>query len=58
MKNTIVKNLRNPCRLKKENKTIRERITRDIRNLFELEEDYHKPAKVGTFYINVYIEYE
>ena len=42
----------------KENKTIKDRRIRDIKNLFEQEEDHHKPVRVGNFYSNNYIEYE
>ena len=34
-------------------------ITRDIRNLFEHEEeDYYKPVRAGNSFSNNYIEYE
>ena len=33
-------------------------ITRDIRNLFEHEEDYYKPVRVGNSLSNNYTEYE
>ena len=42
---------------KKENKTIKDRIIRENRNIFELEEDYYKGARVGNFWCNSYIEY-
>ena len=46
-------------RLKKENKAIKDRITRDIRNIFEHEEDdYYKHVRVGNFRSNSYIEYK
>ena len=38
--------------LKIENRAIKDRIIRDIRNIktfFEQEEDYYKPVKVGNF---------
>ena len=38
--------------LKIENRAIKDRIIRDIRNMktfFEQEEDYYKPVKVGNF---------
>ena len=28
-----------------------------MKNLFEEEEDYHKPVRVGNFYSNNYMEY-
>ena len=31
---------------------------RDIRTLFEQEEDYYKPIRVNIFWSNNYIEYE
>ena len=40
-------------------KSIKDRIIRDIRNLFENEgEYYYKPVGVGNFWSNNYIEYE
>ena len=43
---------------KKENEAIKERVIRDIRNLFENEEEYYyKPVQVGNFWSNNYIEY-
>ena len=33
--------MRNPFKLKKENEAIKDRIIRDIKKLFEQEEDYH-----------------
>ena len=52
--------MRNPFRLKKENKAIKDRIIRDIRNLLEHEEEenYYKPVKVDNFWSNNYIEHE
>ena len=56
----IIKGIRNPFRLEKETKAIKDRILRDIKNLFEHEEEekYHKPARVSNFWSNSYIEYE
>ena len=39
------KDIRSLFWLKKENKTIKERIIRDNRNIFELEEDYYNLKK-------------
>ena len=39
-------------------KTIEDKIIKDIKNLFEQEENYYKPVRVGNFYSNNYIEYE
>ena len=45
--------------MKKENKAIKDKIIRDIRDLFEHEEqDYYTPVRVGNFSSNNYIEYE
>ena len=57
------KNLRKP-KIKKQLedkilKATKERIIRDIKNLFEQqEEDYYKPVGVGSFYSNNYFEDE
>ena len=51
----------NILRLKKENETIKNKIVRDIINLFELEngeQDYYKIIRVGILWNNNYIEYE
>ena len=43
----------------KENQTIKDRIIRDISNIFEhKEENYYKSVRVGNFWSNNYIEYE
>ena len=54
---TIIKNVRNLFRLKKENEAIKDRKI-SIKDLFEQEEDFYKPLSVGNFYSNNYIEYE
>ena len=50
----------NLFRLKKENKAIKNRVIRDIRNLFDHEdaENYYKPVRVGNFWSKNCIEYE
>ena len=47
-------------RLEKETKLIKDRILRDIKDLFEHEEEenYYKPVRVRIFCTNSYIEYE
>ena len=46
-------------RLEKEHKAIKDRIIRDVRNLFEYEEeDYCKPVRVDNVWSNSYIEYK
>ena len=50
-----IEGITNIFRLKKENKAIKCRILRSIRNLFE-HEDYYKPVRVGNFWSNSYIE--
>ena len=56
----IIKDIRNPFRLEKETKAIKDRILRDIKNLFEQkeEENYYKTIRVSNFWSNNYIEYE
>ena len=40
----------------KKNEAVKDRITRDIKNLFgHEEEDYYKPIRVGNFWRNVTI---
>ena len=49
----------NRFRLKKENEAIKDRVIRDVRNLFVHEkEDYYKSVRVGNFSSNNYIQYE
>ena len=56
---STIKDIRNLSRPKQENETINNRIIRDIRNLFQHEEEYYyKPARVGSFSRNHYFEYE
>ena len=46
---------------KKKTKAIKDRILRDIKNLFKhekQEENYYKPVRVSNFWRNNYIEYE
>ena len=45
-------------RLEKENKAIKSRIFRDIRNFFEHEENYYKPVRVNNVWSINHIEYE
>ena len=57
--NKKYENIRNFFKLKKENKTIKDKTISDIRNLFKLEnEDHYKLIRVGNFYSNNYIKYE
>ena len=37
---------------------MKEKIIRNIKNLFELEENYFKPVRLVNVYSNNYIEYE
>ena len=71
-KDTIIKDIKNIFRLrkeidnsaikgitkKKENETIKDRIIRDIKSLFEQENDYYKPIRVGNLWNDSFIEYE
>ena len=58
---TAVKDIRNLFRQEKESKAIKDRILRNIKNLFEHEkeeENYYKPVRVSNFWSNNYIDYE
>ena len=64
-KTTLVKNVyRDQQKLRNKSeekiiKAVKDRIIRDIKNLFEQkEQDYYKPVRVGIFYSNNYIEFE
>ena len=54
----IIKSIRNFFKIKKENEGIKDRINRDIRTLFQQENDYYKPARLGYFDNNNHIDYE
>ena len=55
----IIKNLRNLFKLKKGNKSIKDRIIRYIKTLFKQQKEYYyKPVRIGNFWKNNYIEYE
>ena len=56
-KNKIIRNIRNLFNLKKENEAIKDKIMRDFKTLFEQEEDFYKPVRVGNFWSYNYIEY-
>ena len=49
-----MKDIRNLFTLEKETKAIKDRVLRDIKNLFENEEDYYKPVIVNNFRSNNY----
>ena len=57
---TAIKDIINLFRWEKETKAIKDRIRRDIKNLFEYkEENYYKPVRVNNFWSNKnHIEYE
>ena len=57
---TAIKDIRKLLRLKKENKVIKDKLLRDIRNLFEHgeEKNYYEPVTVSIFLSNNYIEYK
>ena len=58
IKDKIMKNIRNLCRLEKENETIKDRVIRGIKNLFEHEEEvYYRQVTVVNFWSNNYIEH-
>ena len=51
---------RNLFRQKKKTKAIKDRILRDVKNIFEHEEEenYYKPVRVSNSWNNNYIVYE
>ena len=56
---TAIKDITNLFRWEKETKAIKDRIRRDIKNLFEYkEENYYKPVRGNNFWSNNHIEYE
>ena len=57
---TAIKDIRDHFREEKETKTIKDRIPRVIKNVFEHEEEEnsYKPVRVNNFRSNNYIEYE
>ena len=44
-----IKSIRNLFKRKKENEAIKDKLIRDIRTLFNQEDDYYKPIRVGNF---------
>ena len=55
----MIKDIRNLIRLEKENEAIKDRILRNIKNLFEHEEkNYYKPVRANNFWSNNYTEYK
>ena len=57
---TVIGDIRNTFRLKKENKEIKKRVIWDIKNVFEDEEEENNytPVRAGNFCSNNYIEYK
>ena len=51
----MVTTVRNRFKVEQKNKARKEKVIRDIRNLFELEEYYYKPEGIGNFFNNNYI---
>ena len=61
MNHTSSKDIKNFFRWEKETKEIKDRILRDIQNLFEHkkeEKKYYKPVRANIFCSNNFIEYE
>ena len=57
--NPTIKSIRNLLRLKSKISIVKHRIVKDVRNLFEHEEeDYYKPVRVNKFWSNNYIKYK
>ena len=51
----IIKKIRNLFRLEKETKGIKDKILKDIKNLFE---EYYEPVRVNNFWSNNFTEYK
>ena len=49
MNNNTINSIKNVFKLKKENEAIKDRILRDIRNLFEKEKEDFKSVRVSNF---------
>ena len=47
-----IKDITKLFRLKEENVAIKERVIRNIKNLFEYEDDYYKIVRLGNFWSN------
>ena len=48
-----MKDIRNLFKLEKENKAIKEKVTEDIKTLFEQQEEHYKPSELVTFGITI-----
>ena len=57
-KENMIKVVRNLFRLEKENKAIKDKTLRDIKNLFEHEEEHYYKFRVSNFWSNNYFEYK
>ena len=57
---TAIKDIGNLFRQEKETKAIKDRVLRDIKHIFEHEEEenYYKPVKMNNYWSNSYIEFE
>ena len=56
IQDNTIKNIRNFFRLKNEKQAIKDRATRDARNLFEYESNYYRSMGVVNFWNKNYIE--
>ena len=54
---SATKHIRNLFRRRKGNKTIKDKIIRDIKDFGE-KDNYYKPIKIGNVWKSYYIEYE
>ena len=57
----IIKDIRNIFRLKKKHNSIKDKIVRGKRTLFESDEekkDYYEPIRIGNAFSSNYIEYK
>ena len=56
--NIIIKDIRNLFRKKKKDNDIKYRIIRDLRTLFETEEDHYEPVAISNAFDDNFFEYE
>ena len=58
-KDNIIMNIRNLFKKEKKDKGIKDKVLRDIRTLFESDEDeYYRPTRTGNAFSGSYVEYE
>ena len=58
VKNLYRKKKKQRMREQSKDNVIKDRISRDIRNIFGQEEDYYKLGRIGNFHSKNYLEYQ